>query len=38
MDIYLPSSKQRFMRYGFLRADGVAENCNTGQTAVLKEK
>jgi hypothetical protein len=35
--IYLPSSDQRFRRYSFLPDDGVAENCNTGQIAVLRE-
>jgi hypothetical protein len=38
MDTYLPSDNQWFRRYGFLGDDGVAENCNTGQIAVLKEK
>jgi hypothetical protein len=36
MDIYLPSSDQRFSRYDFLLDDGVPENCNSGQIAVTK--
>jgi hypothetical protein len=36
--IYLPSYDQRFKRYGFLHDDRFAENCNSGQIAVLKEK
>jgi hypothetical protein len=35
--LYLPSSDQRFMFYDYLRDDGFAENCNSGQTAVTRE-
>jgi hypothetical protein len=37
MGIYLPSSDQQLRRYGFLLDDRAAENCNTGQIAMLKE-
>jgi hypothetical protein len=37
-DIFLPSSDQWFRVYYFLHDDGFAENCNSGQNAVLKEK
>jgi hypothetical protein len=36
--IYSSWSDQRFRFYDFLRADRVAENYNTGQIAVMKEK
>jgi hypothetical protein len=35
--LYLPSSDQRFRFYDYLHDDGFAENCNSGQIAVLKE-
>jgi hypothetical protein len=38
MGIYLPSSDQQFRFDDFLHDDGFAENCNSGQIAVLKEK
>jgi hypothetical protein len=38
MGIYLSLSVQRFRHYGFLQNDGVAENYNSGQIAVLIEK
>jgi hypothetical protein len=38
MDIYLPSSDQRFRFYDFLHDNGFAENWNTGQTAATREK
>jgi hypothetical protein len=38
MGIYLPSSDQLFMFYDFLYDDGIAENYNSGQIVVLKEK
>jgi hypothetical protein len=38
MGIYLPSSDQQFRFYYFLHDDGFAENCNFGQTAVMREK
>jgi hypothetical protein len=37
-DIYLHSSDQRFRFYDFLHSDGFAENCNSGQTAAMREK
>jgi hypothetical protein len=37
MGIYLPSSDQRFRFYDYFHDDGFAENCNSGQIAVLKE-
>jgi hypothetical protein len=36
--IYLHSSDQRFRFYNFLHGDGFAENCNSEQTAVTREK
>jgi hypothetical protein len=36
--IYLPSSDQRFRFDDFLHDDGFAENCNSGQAAVTREK
>jgi hypothetical protein len=38
MGIYLPSSDQRFRFYDYLHDDGFSENCNSGQTAVTREK
>jgi hypothetical protein len=35
--IYLPASDQWFRFYDFMHDDGFAENCNSGQIAVLKE-
>jgi hypothetical protein len=35
--LYLSSSDQRFGFYEVLHDDGFAENCNSGQIAVLKE-
>jgi hypothetical protein len=37
-DIYLHSSDQRFRFYDLLHGDGFAENCNSGQTTVTREK
>jgi hypothetical protein len=34
----LPSSDQRFRFYDFLHDDRFAENCNSEQIVVLKEK
>jgi hypothetical protein len=36
--IYMSSSDQRFEFYDFLHDDRFAENCNSGQIVVLKEK
>jgi hypothetical protein len=36
--IYLHSSHQRFRFYDFLHIDGFAENYNSVQTAVMREK
>jgi hypothetical protein len=36
--IYMHSSDQRFGFYNFLHGDGFAENCDSGQTAVTREK
>jgi hypothetical protein len=36
--IYLHSYDQWFRFYDFLHGDGFAENCNSGQTAVTREK
>jgi hypothetical protein len=38
MGIYLPSSDQWFRFYDFLHDEGFAENCNSGLTAVMREK
>jgi hypothetical protein len=38
MCINLPSSDQRFRFYDILHDDGFAENCDSEQIAVLKEK
>jgi hypothetical protein len=38
MGIYLHLSDQRFRFYNFLHGDGFAENCNSGQTALMREK
>jgi hypothetical protein len=38
MFIYLHLSDQQFRFYDFLHGDGFAENCNSGQTAVTREK
>jgi hypothetical protein len=35
--LYLPSSDQRFRFYDYLHDDGFAENCNSGQTTVMRE-
>jgi hypothetical protein len=35
--LFLPSSDQQFRFYDYLHNDGFAENCNSGQIAVLKE-
>jgi hypothetical protein len=37
-NIYLLSSDQWFRHYDFLHDDGFAENYNSGQIIVLKEK
>jgi hypothetical protein len=36
--IYLHSSDQRFRFYDFFNGDRFAENCNSRQTAVMREK
>jgi hypothetical protein len=36
--IYMYSSDQRFRFYDFLHGDGFAENCNSEQTVVTREK